>query len=311
MNSAHTGKADTPQVSVVITCYNYAPYIREAIESVLAQTWTDLEIVLVNDGSTDDSDAVIRTFLPDPRIRYIVQENSGQAHAKNRGIAEARGRFVAFLDADDIWEADKLEKQLPLFADREVGVVYSRASYIDQQSRKVAFQPEAPYLQPKSGWITADLILDNFIPFASSVVRQECFEQVGVFDTTLQMGIDWDLWLRIAARYKFDFVDEPLFRYRIGHPGQMSKKVEVRQACSDRIMEKFRRQHPGAVPALLWRKAWGYTFTNRAEHCLEINRKLMSCRYIGKALLAWPFSLRAYKILLKNLLYPVYRRQPT
>src|SRR5687767_5351505 len=110
----------SPRVSVVLTCYNYARYLPEAVESVLSQTVDDFELIIVNDGSTDRTAEVAGRFLTDARVRYIYQENGGQAKAKNRGIREARGAFIAFLDADDVWSGDKLERQLPLFRDARV-----------------------------------------------------------------------------------------------------------------------------------------------------------------------------------------------
>ncbi len=288
-------------VSVVITCYNYGRYLSGAIGSVLEQTYSDFEIIVVDDGSTDDTEQVVRQFLDNPRIRYIRQENAGQANAKNTGIKNSSGTFIAFLDADDRWCPEKLEKQMSCFVNREVGVVYCRAKYLDEEDKEFFYTTVSPYLQPRRGKVTTWLFLDNFVQFSSSVVRKECFEKFGVFDETLGMGIDWDLWLRISTGYTFDFVDEPLFYYRVGHSGQMSKNVEVRQHCSDRIMKQFLTNYPNAVDEKTRREAYYTTFCNRGNHYRSIDRK-KSYTFFLRAIRIVPFNKEAYKGILKNLI---------
>jgi glycosyltransferase involved in cell wall biosynthesis len=289
-------------VSVVITCYNYGKYLANCIDSVFAQTYKNIEVIVVNDGSTDNSDEVIQKYLSDSRIRYINQKNAGQANAKNTGIRNSRGSFIAFLDADDLWAANKLEKQIPLFSGPSEGVVYCPAKYVDEAGHELNFVATDEYLNPRSGNVTEWLFTDNFVPFSSAVVRKECLEQYGVFDEALKMGIDWDLWLRISAGYKFAFVDERLFYYRIGHPGQMSKNLEVRQGCSDRIMETFIKEHPGVLSAQSIRRAYIHTYCNRGEYFRMTDLK-KSCRYFVSAIKANPFESRAYKGMLKNLFF--------
>ena len=255
-----------PKVSVVITCYNYGEYVGSALESVFAQTFQDFEIILIDDGSTDDSEKIIRSFLVDNRLKYYRHTNSGQAIAKNRGIVKAKGEFIAFLDADDKWEKAKLEKQIPLFSDRDIGVVFSRAKYIDDKDQLLNFSLTDRYLQPRSGRVTNYLYIDNFIPFSSSVVRKKCISNLGSFDETLPMGIDWDLWLRLSTECLFSYVDEPLLLYRVGHAGQMSKNAIVRHNCADRIMDKFNRNYPGFVDTKTQKKARYYTLCNRSEY---------------------------------------------
>lgn len=254
-----------PKVSVVVTCYKYAHFLPFAMDSALGQTHSNVEVILVNDGSPDNTDEVAQRYLSDPRVVYIKQENAGQAVAKNNGIARATGDFIAFLDADDIWERDKLEKQLPLFRDPEVGVVYCLVSYMDETGKALDMETR-PLLAARRGWITRDIFLDNLIPFCAAVVRRECFGKVGVMDSSFRMGIDWDLWLRMSVRYKFDYVDAPLLRYRVGHAGQMSKNFTVREQDTMRIMRKFLEENPTAIPASVVRWAYAYSFCNRGYY---------------------------------------------
>jgi glycosyltransferase involved in cell wall biosynthesis len=288
-----------PRVSVVITCYNYARYLAQSIESVLSQTYQDYEIIVVNDGSTDDTDEVVSGYLSDSRIQYISQANMGQAGAKNAGIERSTGECVAFLDADDFWHKDKLEKQLPLLSNEKVGVVYTVAQHVDEIGRHVNSKPTRKYLRPKSGFVYKDLLFDNFVPFSSSIVRKRCLEVCGLFDETLSMGIDWDLWLRISPRYEFCYVDEALLFYRVGHTGQMSKNIEERQRCSDRIMARFIERSRSLLKPHWIRKAWAYTCVNRGYYFRNIDLSISS-RYYFDSMKQNPLQIKAYAGLLKN-----------
>ncbi len=288
-----------PTISVVITCYNYARYLAGCLDSVLNQTFQDFEVIVVNDGSTDNTDEVISSYIKDPRIIYIKQKNAGQANAKNTGIQNSNGEFIAFLDADDLWDATKLEKQVPLFGNIRVGVVYSKAKYIDGDGNLLDFKIEGKYLQPRNGSVTEFLIFDNFIPFSSSVIRRECIEKLGMFNESIQMGIDWDLWLRISVYYLFLFIDEPLLLYRLGHTGQMSKNLEVRRECSDEIMTKFLEQNPGALTNKTIRDAMVYTYLNRGYYYRSQNI-VTSLKYYLKAIRTNPAHWGAWRDLIKT-----------
>ena len=294
-----------PKVSVVITCYNYGQYVESALQSVFSQTFQDFEIILVDDGSTDDSEERIRPFLSDSRLKYIKQENSGQAKAKNRGINESSGEFIAFLDSDDKWNKTKLEKQLPLFLNKDVGVVYSKAKYIDEYDHPVNIVLKDKYMRPRNGKVTDFLYMNNFVPFSSSIVRCGGFKEFGVFDESLPMGIDWDLWLRLSTQYKFDFVDEPLLIYRVGHPGQMSKMVEKRHSCSDQIMKQFIHQYPEIVSPNIIRRALGYTYCNRGDYFGGKDLSLAN-RYYLMALRQSPFDVRAYISIIRLIIKKRY-----
>lgn len=287
-------------VSVVVTCYNYGRYLAQSVESALAQAYGNLEVIVVDDGSTDNTPEVAGELLKDPRVRCIRQKNAGQANAKNTGIRASTGEFIAFLDADDFWETGKLEKQMPLFSDPLVGVVYSRAHTVDDLGLAVVPDPPGKYLLPRSGRVTGQLFFDNFVPFSSAVVRRECLEKVGIFDESLKMGIDWDLWLRISVSYAFAYVDEPLLAYRVGHPGQMSRNLEVRQRCSDRIMEKFLAAHPGMLSNKTVRDALTYTCLSRGYYyeTLDFSR---SAKYYRTAFKLSPFSPGVYLEVLKSM----------
>ncbi|MCZ4284978.1 MULTISPECIES: glycosyltransferase family 2 protein [Gammaproteobacteria] len=250
---------DQPLVSVVIATYNMGQYLPEAIDSVLAQRWENLEVIVVDDGSTDDTPEQMKRFEGNGRVRYLPTENRGQPKAKNRGLKEANGDFIAFCDADDIWHPEKLSVQMPLFEVQNTGVVYSEVSYIDQNGKTID-KPQ-PY-ERYSGEVTNHLIIKNFVPFGTAVIRRECLEKNGYFDEDLPMGIDWDLWLRYSMDWRFQYTEEKTYIYRIW-PGQMSKNYRGRYDNAFRILKKFITNNPTAVPIKLQARAWSDMYVSR------------------------------------------------
>src|SRR5262245_1879162 len=232
----------TPTVSVVIASYNFGRYIAAALESVRLQTFGDFEAIVVDDGSTDESLAIVGQFLDDDRFRLVRQRHHGQARAKNRGLEEARGEFVAFLDADDYWLPHKLERQLEYFRDPSVGVVFSRRTLIDADGH-IRLVPDGPL---PTGIIADEMFRQNFICFSSAVLRSEVVDHVGRFDERLDLAIDYDFWLRAARHYQFACVDEPLTAYRIGH-ANLSRRQFDRLNIARYVMQRFRQRYGGDI----------------------------------------------------------------
>ena len=242
---------DQPLVSVVIASFNMGKYIAEAVNSVLAQTWRNIEVIIIDDGSTDDTAVVLKEINNDLRVKVITTQNQGQPKAKNRGIEESSGEFIAFCDADDIWSSDKLQIQMPKFRDQDVGVVYSDVDHIDEYSRSFVHGLNTPRY---SGFITQYLVVRNFIPFGTAVIRRECVEKNGSFDESLPMGIDWDLWLRYSVNWKFEYCPQKTYTYRIW-PGQMSKNYRGRYENGFRILNKFLINNPNRITQALIARA--------------------------------------------------------
>ena len=256
--------ADTsrPLVSVIIATYNMARYLGDAIASVLDQTYTNLELHVIDDGSTDGTPEVVRRFKDDPRLHYTWQPNAGQAVAKNRGITESRGEFIGFCDADDMWTPEKLTLQIPLFGKNDrLGLVYSRVVGLVEDGTTVPF---AEIFERPSGSVLDTLFIYNFVPFGTAVVRRACLAELNGFDTSLRMGIDWELWLRIATRYQFQYLDEVTYIYRIWE-GQMSRNWRGRYKHCFRIMDEFLRKHPDAVSPRAVCDAYAHSYVERAR----------------------------------------------
>jgi glycosyltransferase involved in cell wall biosynthesis len=200
-----------PKVSVVIPAYNVMAFLPETLESVLRQTFTDFEVLIVNDGS---SDHIVEwaAQITDPRVQLISQENQRVSAARNTGIAHAKGEYVAFLDADDLWEPTKLAQQVHcLDNDPAIGLVYTWTRLVDQQNRPIG-RVFASHIE---GDVWYQLLENDPISSGSSpLVRRCCFDVVGVFDRSLAYAPDLDMWVRIAFRYPIAVIKEPLVRYR-------------------------------------------------------------------------------------------------
>ena len=292
--------ADKPLVSVVIAAYNVAAYLPLAVKSVLDQVYRNIEVIIIDDGSTDGTKEAVRRYLGDPRVKYLFQENKGQAAAKNYGIRESRGEYVAFLDGDDMWVSEKLEQQMPLFMkSKDVGVVYSRVLYIDETGKELTVADNELF----RGRVSGPLLIRNFIGFGSCVVKKECFDRLGGFKEHMRMGIDYDLWLRISTQYEFDYVDRPLLYYRLW-TGQMSKNQKVRYLNGIATMKSFLQEFPGVVDKSTENEAWAHTYVGFGQCVQDIDRRPGSAlRLYLRALRHKPGYLPAWRAIIKAILH--------
>ena len=266
-----------PRVSVVIPAYNAERYLRETLDSVLAQTYRDLEVLVVDDGSTDTTRDVVRSY-GEP-VRCIEQENAGPSPARNRGIREARGDLVAFVDSDDLWLPEKLAEQVPLFDDAgRVGLVYCHVARVDASGRPVG-TPQAP--KPK-GDVFDQFLFRNHCGTSGAVVRRECFDRCGVFPEDMVWAEDWHLWLRIARHYAFQAVDRVLVHHRV-HGGALTRQHEKAYRGARSVLEGALTDGDGADRRAARR---------RGLHRLDRNQAL-SLLALGEGWKAWRCFARA------------------
>jgi glycosyltransferase involved in cell wall biosynthesis len=229
-----------PLVSVVIPAYNGGMLLRAAIDSVLAQDYAaPMEIVVVDDGSTQP----IAPFLADvaDRVRIVPQPNAGTAAARNHGVRAARGEYVAFLDQDDLWDAHKLSRQVPLFRDDEIALVHAGARFVDAAGTVTSVVAADPGLD------THALLAACRLAVQTAVVRRSVLDEIGGFDESLSAADDWDMWIRIVDRYRMAAVPDVLATIRV-HPGNQSRDAELMYASALRVMTKHRHLH-GACDA--------------------------------------------------------------
>jgi glycosyltransferase involved in cell wall biosynthesis len=273
-------------VSVVIPTYNHSAFIGRCIDSVLGQTVAAEEIIVVDDGSTDDTPRVLAEF--GDRIRYVRQSNAGCGVARNTGISIARGEWIALLDSDDVWHPRKLELQLRLArANPEIGVVYGAMRLgLDPAVARVSASRQVA--RPE---LLDALLFSNCITGSAScvLVRRRCFDDVGSFDRELRWAEDWDMWIRLAAKYEFGYVPEVLVS--LGSSGNdMSFDVLSMLQGRAKLLEKHRALY-WATPGgrRLWRKVHSRTHVIEAQiHERSGNRGAARKAYL-KAFGWWPF----------------------
>ncbi|MCX5749199.1 MAG: glycosyltransferase [Candidatus Saganbacteria bacterium] len=201
-----------PLVSVNIPVFNCERYIKETVESVLSQTFQDYEIILIDDGSKDRTSEIIKT-MTDPRIKYFYQENQGIGAARNSAIERSSGKYIAFLDHDDLWLPEKLEKQMRLFQKTpKPGLVYCDTTFFNEKGDLYSFYSKS---KPSRGMIFRDLLRKYNLSLETVVIDRKVLKETGLFDPEMMMVEEYDLFLRIASKYPADYVDEPLAKYRI------------------------------------------------------------------------------------------------
>ena len=211
--------AGNPRVTVIIPTYDRAWCLPEAVDSVLAQTRRDFELIVVDDGSGDETRSVLKAY--GSRIRVLEQANRGVSAARNLGIRAARGNLLAFLDADDLWQPEKLARQVAFF-DRRPGALICQTEEIWIR-RGVRVNPRRRHRKPSGDIFEASLALCLVSPSAV-MLRRKLIDTVGFFDENLPACEDYDLWLRVSARHPVHLIDAPLVIKRGGHPDQLSRQ---------------------------------------------------------------------------------------
>ncbi|MDO8507921.1 MAG: glycosyltransferase [bacterium] len=202
-----------PEVSIIVAAYNGERFIKEALESLLSQTFSDFEIVVVDDGSTDSTAEIVKSF-EDERIRYFYKENSGnQAIPRNYGIKKAQGEYIALCDQDDLWYPEKLEKQLGNKPGKNVGIIVTSADIVDEKGKRVGvrYVPEG-YMDSAESF---EMLLDeDFITSCSAIIPRKILDEVGLLDEKLRGNDDYDMWLRITKKYGVYGISESLCAWR-------------------------------------------------------------------------------------------------
>jgi len=226
------------RVSVIIPTYNRAALVKEAIASVLAQNFRDYELIVIDDGSTDNTLEAIRPFLKS--LRYIYQKNQGVSRARNRGVKAAGGEFVAFLDSDDLWLKDKLLSQINFFESHPSAQICYTEEIWFRRGRRV--NPKLKH-RKYNGWIFEKAFSICLISPSSVMIRRELLDKVGLFDENLPACEDYDLWLRITKDYPIYLIDKPLIIKRNGHPGQLSQQYWGLDRFRVQALEKLLQDH--------------------------------------------------------------------
>ncbi|HAX77744.1 MAG TPA: glycosyl transferase family A [Cyanobacteria bacterium UBA11372] len=287
-------------ISVIIPVYNGEQTIRETINSVLNQTFSDFELIVINDGSQDSTLEIVSS-IPDSRIKIFSYPNSGQAISRNRGIERASGEFIAFLDADDLWKPNKLEAQLKaLEANPQAAVAYSWTDFIDKDGQFLGTGTRINY----SGNVYEKLLVRNFLEHGSNpLIRRQALIEVGGFDGSLTPAEDWDLYLRLACHYQFIAVLSVQVLYRVS-ANSSSTNVARMEAASLQVIERAFNLAPASLQHLKkysLSTLYIYLMFKSLENASKRQNSVAAVRYLGLAIRSDLSVLRRRQTLLKAL----------
>ena len=294
-----------PTVSVVLPTYNRADIIDDPICSVLTQTYEDFELIVVDDGSTDNTAEVIEAF-DDDRIRYIKHDgNKGAPAARNTGIEASQGEYIAFQDSDDDWLPDKLEKQMQTFRDSSssVGVVYTGMKR--KRDDKTVYIPYEGVEQTE-GDISKSILFQNFVPAQVAMVRKRCFDEVGGFDEQAWPISDWELWIRISKQYQFKLVDEPLVTGEI-RSDSISRSQRTKVEARERIIGKHHDNfHKSALASQLFYIGHGF---------MKLGQEKKGRKYLNQAVKTSPHPIYIAALILslfpRSIYIQIYEKYKT
>lgn len=296
-----------PRVSIIIPTYNCAGYLGRAIDSVVAQTYKDYEILVVDDGSTDNTKDVVLPY--GQRVTYLYQQNQGVSAARNHAIAKASGELLAYLDADDMWYPEKLERQVAfLDAHQECGMVHGEMSVISEQDKiiHVRFYEETKRSVPQ-GYCLQQLLTRCHIQTLTVVERRSMFDRVGGFDERLPIAQDYLHWIMIAAEGQaLGYLAEPLGKYRwrtgslIGNSNRLME--DHARICNILLHEKPIAPRHGAECATILRARSYQLQRGLAYHDRIHGRRESGKRRLVKLIKEWPGQFELYTDLLKAYL---------
>ena len=300
-------------ISAVIPTHNRENILIDALNSVQQQTFRPIELIVVDDGSVDNTKAIVQKWSKKYKedssfsVRYVFQANKGANAARNKGIAVATGEFIAFLDSDDKWLPDKLEKQMVIFQqDPTIGDVYCGLYHVDMKDGKRLNEVHLDY---PTGWLLPKLLIhDVTAPTSCHVIKKQCFEEIGLFDETLPARQDWDMWIRVSSKYKIGCVQEILVEQR-EHGGKRVRANPMNEIRAAKyIYEKYtylRRQFP------IWTSLAARSSMYRRRGRVYFHRRLSYRKAVGMQLLAicvWPLNFDSYAALL-GMFLPSSSRQ--
>lgn len=307
----HPPVLSPPVLSIVIPAYNVAPYIRVCVESALAQTFRDLEVIVVDDGSTDDTPKILQALqneCRDSRLRIIRQANAGLSGARNSGIRAARGRYIGFLDGDDIWVDSKAERHVAVLdSDSSIGITFSNSEYIAEDGARTHTFLLSGSASPR----LHDMIRRNHVGNGSTpVVRHVCFDLAGLFREDLRSCEDYEMWCRILLKAPCQaiLIPDPLTFYRV-RTNSLSFGFTKFIENSERAVGHLQAGMPN-VPAWLFRSARAEHHRIAAWKAISANQRSVGLRLLRQAIRLWPYILadwRATATLLAGILPPGLR----
>ena len=265
----------SPAVSVVIPNYNYGRFLEETLRSVLAQTFEDYEVFVIDDGSTDESRGIVEKIRPGfkGRLQYFYQDRRGLSESRNVGIERSRGRFISFLDADDVWLPNALKELTCALENSGAGAVYSNTEFFDDKTGAILgtnFNGSTGKLPRNGECLDALFLQGSFMPIMTTMVKRDVFEKIGLFDVSLRVGEDYDFWLRVAAHYPIGYVNRILCRVR-RHGSNLTFQSLKHARAQVKILKKTLR----AMPSLKNRLGEAVIHKRFYKAYLDLGRELV------------------------------------
>ena len=295
-----------PTISVIIPAYNAEKFIKGTINSVLNQTFRDLELIVINDGSTDGTLEVISSFS-DSRLQVFSYPNAGPQKSRNRGIEQAKGEYLSFLDSDDLWTPDKLERQLQALQENpDAAVAYSWTDFINESGERLPGGQHFKFTKD----VYEQLLLGDFIGSGSNpLIRRDALLNVGPFDESLVGGQDWEMWLRLAAQYHFAVVPSTQVFYRQS-ASSWSSYLKRQEQGYNQVIEKCLANAPEKIKIKkLRKKIMGNRYKFLTFDALQYGKNrhdsIMAARFLFVALKNQPILLKnkmIWVVLLKIIL---------
>jgi len=285
-----------PKVSVIIPTYNRADFLESSIASVLSQTYKDFEIIVVDDNSCDRTHEVVKN-IKDQRMKYIRHsKNKGPSAARNTAILSAKGEYISFLDDDDEWIPEKLQKQVELLEKCEPKIcgIYSNRLVVDKLSNQIV-SSSLPSSKVR-GNLLSQLAIHNQINTCTVLLRKRCLDEVGLFDETISYMEDRDLWIRLSLNWDFEYINEPLtmtYVHKHGHlSARLKEQVEGREKLLERYSNLFNRN----------RKTWSKLHLLQGAQYCQLKDMKKGRKNILMGIIIYPFYLKAYLHLFSSLL---------
>lgn len=278
-----------PLVSIILPTYNRAKYIKKALESALSQSYKNIEIIIIDDGSTDETRKVLEAYLKDSRVKYFFQENQGVSKARKKGINISSGKYIAILDSDDFWlDSKKLEKQIDFLENHsEYVLVGGGVIRIDESGKEIV-----RHLLPEDDKdIKNSILLDNLFVHSTVVFNKEIWEMAGGFNESLNFSEDWDLWLRFGKFGKFYNFQEYFTCYLQGEQNMSNFNIRRNLKLNIKLRKKYRKDYPG-----FW-KAFLFGWANYLYSFLPFKSKL------------YPIFFKLRRIIFNARLYGDFKKQ--
>ena len=274
-----------PKVSIIIPTYNRVEFLAISVNSVLNQTFTDFELIISDDASTDNTRQYVKS-ISDPRVKYICNDkNLGIAATRNNALTSSEGQYIAFLDDDDEWFEDKLTLQIDKIKEcpPQTGGIYSGVKYLDVEREKITFV-SVPKIRGK---ILNSLLSENFLVTSALLLKKECFQKIGQFDTAFRSASDFDMWIRIACEYEFDYIEKPLIKYKV-HNNKITNDNEAVIYSIKLLLSKHKNlysRHRAAYSSYTCKLGIFYLYDGQ----LQKARKAFA-----RAIILYPFNLMYY-----------------